>query len=641
MGKNHIDGDAFNKLSLVRQFDEYKRAIDNLLEHNCEEEFLKFAIQMEAVRKKWNECEVIKMDQQEELTKLRAEKDALLVKLKLAREQIGVEMERKQKAEQERDELDHQLVLVRELLYTDSSVHPTLSDEQHKKLDFLNQTKYREPNRSRARPSHQKLAPIDETGSFLDSDTDISFDRTTDDLDSSQSSNRFKRSHTAAMQRAHINAGISSNDEITCKRIKADKNESIHCQIDGPATLKVTKLDKSFNRAPPHQGRRRPSREHRRKSGTSETDTGAESSDFQKFWPQRTAPKVSGFAKKSAMKPTKQHNLVLKQCVIMKDTCKPCGKRIAFGKKAWKCQDCRVVAHQECKKQLQQFKCELSNSPNSKHAADLKRSIEEYLHSGENPQIPPIVYHTVQEIERRGMREVGLYRIPGSLREVKELQDEFLSGGMPKFSQYNDVHSLCSLVKKFLRDCIDEPILTYALRENFIRAARSAEEHETIQAISELPPANRDTLVFLMLHLQRVIDIPDTRMGVEGMSKAIGPSFVGYASNEPNLDELQRASNEQVLVLTSLLNMSSDYYSAVLDKAMRSDENLQPQTHQQQNVPITTSNDSHLQLGAGNLLGSVYSPKKTTSSSSLAERAKKYLGMTPKNKNKGFFGSPY
>ena len=77
------------------------------------------------------------------------------------------------------------------------------------------------------------------------------------------------------------------------------------------------------------------------------------------------------------------------------------------------------------------------------------------------------------------------------MREVKELQDEFLSGGMPKFSQYNDVHSLCSLVKKFLRDCIDEPILTYALRENFIRAARSAEEHETIQAISELPPANR------------------------------------------------------------------------------------------------------------------------------------------------------
>ena len=74
MGKNHIDGDAFNKLSLVRQFDEYKRAIDNLLEHNCEEEFLKFAIQMEAVRKKWNECEVVKMDQQEELTKLRAEK---------------------------------------------------------------------------------------------------------------------------------------------------------------------------------------------------------------------------------------------------------------------------------------------------------------------------------------------------------------------------------------------------------------------------------------------------------------------------------------------------------------------------------------------------------------------------------------
>ena len=83
------------------------------------------------------------------------------------------------------------------------------------------------------------------------------------------------------------------------------------------------------------------------------------------------------------------------------------------------------------------------------------------------------------------------YRVPGSLREVKELQDEFLKGGMPRFSQYNDVHSLCSLVKKFVRDCISEPILTYRLRDQFIRAAKSAEEHETIQAISELPSANR------------------------------------------------------------------------------------------------------------------------------------------------------
>ena len=79
MGKNHIDGDGFNKLSLVRQFDEYKRAIDNLLEHNCEEEFLKFAIQMEAVRKKWNESEVIKMDQQEEITKLRADNGLIVL----------------------------------------------------------------------------------------------------------------------------------------------------------------------------------------------------------------------------------------------------------------------------------------------------------------------------------------------------------------------------------------------------------------------------------------------------------------------------------------------------------------------------------------------------------------------------------
>ena len=38
------------------------------------------------------------------------------------------------------------------------------------------------------------------------------------------------------------------------------------------------------------------------------------------------------------------------------------------------------------------------------------------------PLVPGILVHCVNELERRGLVEVGLYRVPGSEREVKELK---------------------------------------------------------------------------------------------------------------------------------------------------------------------------------------------------------------------------
>lgn len=65
------------------------------------------------------------------------------------------------------------------------------------------------------------------------------------------------------------------------------------------------------------------------------------------------------------------------------------------------------------------------------------------------------------------------------------------------------------------------------------------DDAEMYQAISELPQANRDTLAFLMLHLQRVLDTPEIRMGVESLSKAIGPSIIGFPTEEPSIQEIQ------------------------------------------------------------------------------------------------------
>ena len=53
------------------------------------------------------------------------------------------------------------------------------------------------------------------------------------------------------------------------------------------------------------------------------------------------------------------------------------------------------------------------------------------------------------------------------------------------------------------------------------------------QAISELPQPNRDTLAFLMLHLQKVAESPDCKMPVDNLAMVMGPTIVGYSSTDP------------------------------------------------------------------------------------------------------------
>lgn len=54
------------------------------------------------------------------------------------------------------------------------------------------------------------------------------------------------------------------------------------------------------------------------------------------------------------------------------------------------------------------------------------------------------------------------------------------------------------------------------------------------QAVSELPQANRDTLAFLMIHLQRVAQSPNTKMDIANLAKIFGPTIVAHTVPNPD-----------------------------------------------------------------------------------------------------------
>ena len=124
-----------------------------------------------------------------------------------------------------------------------------------------------------------------------------------------------------------------------------------------------------------------------------------------------------------------------------------------------------------------------------------------------SPMVPALVVYCINEIESRGLGEVGLYRIPGSEREVRDLKEKFLAGrGCPNL-HHLDVHTLTGVVKDFLRS-LRQPLIPTYMWHIFTQAASNPDmtdgESELYQAISELPQPNRETLAFVMLYLQKV-----------------------------------------------------------------------------------------------------------------------------------------
>ncbi|KAI4785273.1 hypothetical protein KUCAC02_037866, partial [Chaenocephalus aceratus] len=125
----------------------------------------------------------------------------------------------------------------------------------------------------------------------------------------------------------------------------------------------------------------------------------------------------------------------------------------------------------------------------------------------------------------------GLYRLSGSDRTVKDLKEKFLrSKTVPVLSRVDDINAVTGLLKDFLRN-LKEPLLTFRLN-------RVSDDDNSIaliyQTVGDLPPANRDTLAFLVLHLQRVAESLDTRMDVSNLARVFGPTLVGHAVPNPD-----------------------------------------------------------------------------------------------------------
>ncbi|XP_041256241.1 rac GTPase-activating protein 1 [Onychostruthus taczanowskii] len=584
-----------------------------LLSEGNECQFIQLAKNFEENRRKWQKTEQELGRYKDLLMKTEAERSALDVKLKHARNQVDVEIKRRQKAEMDCEKLERQIQLIRELLMCDASGSIQLSEEQKSVLAFLNR-----PQPSLGSAGNKRLSTIDESGSIL---SDISFDKSDDSLDWDSSvvkAVRLKRREKRRSSRQFAEGPPAPQKKSRSISSTADQaNESIVAKT----TVMVPNDGGPIEAISTIQTMPYP-RRSRRKSGplqpwNSESSIGSKQLESKQDTDGSSTPQHNGGVR--------LHDFVSKT-VIKPESCVPCGKRVKFGKISLKCRDCRVVAHPECRE-----RCPLPCIPTLTGTPVRigEGTLMDFVPSTP-PMIPSIIVHCVNEIEQRGLHETGIYRISGCDKTVRELKEKFLRAkNIPLLSKVDDIHAICGLLKDFLRS-LKEPLLTFRLNKTFMEAAEIPDEDNSIaamyQAVGELPQANRDTLAFLMVHLQRVAQSPDTKMDISNLAKVFGPTIVAHAVPDPDPVTLLQDTKRQPKVVERLLLLPMDYWSQLM---MVEQENIDPAHVIENTNAYSTPRTPEVQVS---ILGPLTTPEhqlsKTPSSSSLSQRVRSTFSKT-------------
>ncbi|XP_051955699.1 rho GTPase-activating protein 24-like isoform X1 [Xyrauchen texanus] len=156
-----------------------------------------------------------------------------------------------------------------------------------------------------------------------------------------------------------------------------------------------------------------------------------------------------------------------------------------------------------------------------------------------NKMAPMLVEQCVDFIRRWGLREEGLFRLPGQANLVKELQDAFDCGEKPSFDCNTDVHTVASLLKLYLRE-LPEPVIHFCKYDEFLACTKllskdqDAGRKELRRHVESLPLVNYNLLKYICKFLDEVQSYSGVnKMSVQNLATVFGPNILRPKVEDP------------------------------------------------------------------------------------------------------------
>uniref|UniRef100_A0A8C8SMW3 Rho GTPase-activating protein SYDE1 n=1 Tax=Pelusios castaneus TaxID=367368 RepID=A0A8C8SMW3_9SAUR len=188
---------------------------------------------------------------------------------------------------------------------------------------------------------------------------------------------------------------------------------------------------------------------------------------------------------------------------------------------------------------------ELSGGPSDQElrvfGVELRRLVER---ENSVTKVPLLIQKCVAQIEKRGLKIVGLYRLCGSAAVKKELRDAFeRDSAAVTLSEhlYPDINVITGILKDYLRE-LPTPLITKTLYQVVLKAMAQRppqdtlsrqEAEETVALLDCLPEIEKATLTVLLDHLSLVASFHDfNRMNSQNIAVCFGPVLLNQ-NQEP------------------------------------------------------------------------------------------------------------
>ncbi|XP_071669828.1 unconventional myosin-IXa isoform X5 [Patagioenas fasciata] len=245
--------------------------------------------------------------------------------------------------------------------------------------------------------------------------------------------------------------------------------------------------------------------------------------------------------------------------------CEYCSSLIWIMDRASVCKLCKYACHKKCclkttTKCSKKYDPELSSR---QFGVELSR-----LTSGERA-VPVLVEKLINYIEMHGLYTEGIYRKSGSTNKIKELRQGLDTDiDNVNLDDYN-IHVIASVFKQWLRD-LPNPLMTFELYEEFLRAMGLQERKETVRGvysvIDQLSRPHLSTLERLIFHLVRIALQEETnRMSANALAIVFAPCILRCPDTTDPLQSVQDISKTTTCVELIVIEQMNKYKARLKD----------------------------------------------------------------------------
>ncbi|TEA33648.1 hypothetical protein DBR06_SOUSAS34210021 [Sousa chinensis] len=245
--------------------------------------------------------------------------------------------------------------------------------------------------------------------------------------------------------------------------------------------------------------------------------------------------------------------------------CEYCSSLIWIMDRASVCKLCKYACHKRCCLKTT-ARCSKKYDP---ELSSRQFGVELSRLTSEDRTVPLVVEKLINYIEMHGLYTEGIYRKSGSTNKIKELRQGLdTDAENVNLDDYN-IHVIASVFKQWLRD-LPNPLMTFELYEEFLRAMGLQERKETIRGvysvIDQLSRTHLNTLERLIFHLVRIALQEDTnRMSANALAIVFAPCILRCPDTIDPLQSVQDISKTTTCVELIVVEQMNKYKARLKD----------------------------------------------------------------------------